>query len=109
MLGWWITIKSLPPEQVDKLVGREETAPYMLANWEVGVSGLRWLEELVKAGKAQKLKNGSYPNRYVCQASDILPTIETPKEWMRHLVHRPENIAKCSAATVLTIDAWDLS
>lgn len=40
MLGWWITIISLPPEEADKLIGREATAPHMLANWEVGTSGL---------------------------------------------------------------------
>jgi hypothetical protein len=109
MLGWWITIKSLPPEEADKLLSKEASAPYMLANWEVGVSGLRWLNELVDAGKAQQLKNGSYPNRYVCKAADVLPVIETPKEWMKNLVHRPENIAKCTPETVLTVDAWDLS
>lgn len=109
MLGWWIVIKSLPPEEADKLVGKETSSPYMLANWEVGTSGLRWLNELVDAGKAKQLKNGSYPNRYVCKAVDVLPFIETPKEWMKNLVHRPENIQKCSAETVLTVDAWDLS
>lgn len=109
MLGWWICVKSLPLEEADKLIGREATAPHMLANWEVGTSGLRWLDELVTAGKAQKLKNEGYPSRYVAKAADILPTIDTPKEWMRHLVHCPDHIAKCSAETVLTIDAWDLS
>lgn len=109
MLGWWITIISLPPEEADKLIGREATAPHMLANWEVGTSGLRWLNDLVDAGKAKKLKNEGYPSRYVAKAADVLPFIETPKEWMRQLVHRPENIEKCSAETVLTIDAWDLS
>ena len=28
MLGWWITIISLPPEEADKLIGREATAPH---------------------------------------------------------------------------------
>lgn len=110
MLMWWIRVLCLPPDEADNLIGYDATARHMLASWEAGASGLRWLDNLVDAGKAKKLKNDGYPSRYVAKAANILPIIATPKEWMqRHLVHRPENIAKCSASTILTIDAWDLS
>ncbi len=110
MLGWWISVKTLSPEERESLVVRRDSEePYVLAHWEAWVNGLHWLEIRVADGRAQKVKSEGYPNRYLAKAADILPVIREPKEWMRNLVHHPVNIAKCDPETVLTIDAWDLS
>lgn len=132
MLGWWIRIISLPPDEADKLIGREATAPHMLADWETGVCGLDWVHELLKEGKATQLKNDAYPNRYTAKARDVLPLITgdgvtpaddgvwvfgmdegeeyaLPPGWSEKPKLREDNIRLCPLDAVLTIDAWDLS
>ena len=132
MLGWWFCIINLPPEEVDKIIGREARAPFVLADWEAGISGLDWVRALLKEGKATQLKNGGYPNRYTAKAADILPLIHgngikpphdgiwtfgtddgeeyaLPPGWMEKPNLRLDNIRHCPSDALLTIDAWDRS
>ena len=90
----------------------------ILASWEVGVSGLRWLDDLVAQGKAVKLNGNGYPTRYEARAADVLPLVESGnvappnnKPWnpMGEIKLQPERIAATSPDQVLTIDGWDQS
>ena len=49
MMGWMV------------LVYPKSNEDGKLASWEVGVSGLRWLDALVAEGKAEKLNGNGYP------------------------------------------------
>lgn len=106
MLGWLIWV--YPKSNED---GK-------LASWEVGVSGLRWLDALVAEGKAEKLNSNGYPTRYEARADFVLPLLENgslapptnkPQNWIGALKLNAENIAACTPDQVLVIDAWDQS
>ena len=125
MLGWLIIIRQKSPEECDKEAAIFDQG--LLARWEVGLYGLTWLDELVKAGRAEQiLYNGGYPMRYRALAKDVLPLFveghppykpsNTIGEghfhtgaWVRELQINKEKIAQCPADFLLTIDAWDLS
>lgn len=129
MLGYWIVISTQTPEERDAIFDRKNS---VLAEWETGVGGIRWLEALVEEGKATKLRGDGYPNRYVSTARDVLPLITgdsikpeddgiwvfgmdedeeyaQPPGWMGKVNLRPESILTCSLDAALTIDAWDQS
>jgi len=136
MLGWWIKISTLSPEEMDSALN-DKTAT--LAHWEVGVSGIGWLKTLVQQGKAQQLKKDGYPSRWQAQAGVILPLLNDlpllqkgklyaeenssslilgmekyeenmrPVRWFNEIRQYPDRIAACNSEQMLTIDAWDLS
>lgn len=129
MLGYWIVISTQTPEERDAIFDREDS---VLAKWEAGIAGIRWLEVLVEEGKATKLRGDGYPNRYVSTARYVLPLITgasikpgddgiwvfgmdegeeyaQPPGWMGKVNLRPESIRTCSPDAALTIDAWDQS
>lgn len=58
MLGWWFTVRLHTTE-----VALQDSEAHLLASWETGVSGLRWIEDLVAQGVAQQLSGRGYPNR----------------------------------------------
>ena len=106
MLGWMV------------LVYPKSNEDAKLASWEVGVSGLRWLDDLVAEGKAVKLNGNGYPTRYEARAVDVLSLVESGnvappnnKPWnpMGEIKLQPERIAATSPDQVLVIDAWDQS
>lgn len=75
MMGWNISVY----RQKD---GGAEPAPEKcdtggrLAIWQAAPDGLRWIEDLVKAGKAILLAtNAGYPRIYTALAGDLIPTI----------------------------------
>lgn len=109
MLGWWIVVSQGQPDGV--MIDKADT----LASWEVGVSGLRWINDLVANGKAQKLRGDGYPNRYEALAADVLPLLDavTGRIDFTYKLFKPkfdrERIAGCSPDAVVTIDAWDQS
>jgi hypothetical protein len=72
MLGWWIIVSAQIPDERDKT----ENQAAILAQWKAGVGGIDWLERLVDEGKAEKLSQNGYPNRYTARADDVLPLIE---------------------------------
>lgn len=130
MLGWWITVSTLPPELKD-VTPREQREQYLLATWETSLGGTDWLQALAAEGKATWDKSGGgYPWRFIAKASDVLPVLTgglpqhagidvigvdegeeyfTPAGWSQQVRLRPENIAKCPLDAMLTIDAWDKS
>ena len=131
MIGWWIIVSTQSPEERDN-ADRDSNRAAILAQWEVGASGIRWLADLVTSGKALQLTAGAYPNRYTARAADVLPLIkgagiDPPKDgvwvfgvdkgekngqfsnWPSKLEVYKERILACKIDQVLTIDAWDLS
>ncbi|MDK9498332.1 hypothetical protein QEZ40_003283 [Streptomyces katrae] len=118
MLGWSITLWRGTPEERDRATPEEREAA-TLAYWVVGLYGLDWLTELVKAGRAEELWRSGYPSRYTALAGDVLPlftdaappgsggsgTGRAPFDVRLH----PDRIAACPADQTLTIDAWDQS
>lgn len=97
-----------------------------LAVWQTHFSGLRWLDELVKAKKVIDLGGGGYPDRWTAKAEILFPFIrEEPPEahttWMREdsdvvldfwagktEIDR-EAIDQCRFGEWLVIEAWDES
>ena len=131
MIGWWIVVSTQSPEERDR-ADQEARRAAILAQWETGADGIRWIEHLTEAGKAAKLAGGGYPNRYTARAGDVLPLIEgggiksskdgiwifgidegeeyaQPPGWMGKVEVRADRVAVCPADQVLTIDAWDQS
>ena len=129
MLGYWIVVSTQTPEERDAIIDRKKS---VLAEWETGVGGIRWLEKLVEEGKATKLRGDGYPNRYTSTANIVLPLITgdaikpaddgiwvfgmdegeeyaQPPGWMGKVNLRPERIRTCPTNAALTIDAWDQS
>ena len=129
MLGYWIVVSTQTPEERDAIIDRKKS---VLAEWETGVGGIRWLEKLVEEGKATKLRGDGYPNRYTSTANIVLPLLTgdaikpaddgiwvfgmdegeeyaQPPGWMGKVNLRPERIRTCPTDAALTIDAWDQS
>jgi len=122
MSGWGIIIYALPAENVDVL--SENLACYktqqaaILAHWQVGALGTRWLSELVDQGKAHPLRLDGYPCRWQSTAGAVLPLLQTnaiePYSenvrplWIGPITRYPDRIAACSHEQLITIEAWDL-
>ncbi|MGB4813155.1 MAG: hypothetical protein WBP13_11840 [Methylophilaceae bacterium] len=121
MLGWWISIYKQKDFGLDKADRNE----HRLATWESAVNGIRWLEELVNNGQAEKSGDG-YPYRYKAIASDILNVIVSgppkhegslvigddyvlPGSWTGNIEFNDKNIAECAPDEPLIIMVWDLS
>lgn len=109
MVGWWFVVSDGQPEGV--MIEKGNT----LATWEAGTSGTRWLNDLVAAGKAQKLRGDGYPSRWQGRAAEVLPMLDevTAKIDFTHKLFKlkidRERVVACPPDLVLTIDAWDQS
>ena len=131
MIGWWIVVSMQSPEERDRS-DQDARRAAILAQWETGADGIRWIERLTEAGTVAKLAGGGYPNRYTARAADVLPLIEgggiqpskdgvwifgideseeyaQPPGWMGKVEVHADRVAACPADLVLTIDAWDQS
>lgn len=114
MLGWWFTVRLHSADSV-----QQNSDAQQLASWETGVSGLRWIEDLVAQGVAQKVSGGGYPNRYFVPAEPVLrllrENMKTPpvapkfsSDW-REGKFVPAAINACTGDAQLVIEAWDQS
>lgn len=117
MLGWWIIIAAQSPTEFDT------SATTILAKWEVAPEGINWIIDLVEARKAEQIKYGGYPNRYVVRAIHALPvltselsshTLPAPGDgmqttWPKNIELHPDCITSCSPDQLLVIEAWDQS
>jgi len=132
MLGWGIIVYALSPEEKDR-ADQNERESAILAKWDAGLFGIRWLAELVQSGAAEQLSKYGYPNKYTAKAKHILPIIKgedvqlsddecwvfctdengeeiaQPPGWSKTLQFHEDRILACTVDQILTIDAWDLS
>jgi hypothetical protein len=96
-----------------------------LAVWQTDCYGLDWIEDLVKAGKAIRLRGGGYPSLYTATAVNLITQIvdgplranDSRNNWVEGDV-KPSVVgtwinrtkaADCSPDEWLLIEAWDES
>src|SRR5438270_7487285 len=72
MLGWQVFIRRPTPGVLIEKLSKDT----ILADWETGLYGINWADELVKEGKAVQLSFNGYPCTYIAAARDILPRIK---------------------------------
>jgi hypothetical protein len=125
MLGWHISIYRQKDGGRSPATHEKEKGT-RLAVWQADVGGLKWIHELVKAGKAIDLLGNGYPNRYTAVAGNLTPYIsETPPlarehwlleagdivtdQWVGKTATDPAEISQCHPDEWLLIEAWDES
>lgn len=125
MIGWWIVVSTQTPHERDQ-ADQESRRAAILAQWEAGAEGLRWIDALVERGLATKLSSGGYPNRYTARAAEVIPQLRavppadagvpiigddyvTSSGWRGDIELNEAKVANCDPLAVLTIDAWDQS
>ena len=76
MLGWEIFISRAYPKEANAQTVRDA----QIASWMVGLYGLRWIDDLVVAGKATFLGGNGYPARYQIQRGNTgrCPSVGCP-------------------------------
>ena len=117
MLGWDVLVfRNAVPAKDEKSI----------VHWETGPSGLRWLDNLAKEGKAFDLGGNGYPMRYKISADVLLPIIKggpPPNDggavmgddyyraagWTRTRTFDAAAIDSCAPGQMLLIEAWDQS
>src|SRR5262245_15332453 len=110
MLGFHVTVY----RQVDGGASPatfETVAGSALANWETGLFGLDWLDDLVKEGKAINLGVQCLAGRYTAKAEHVLPPLieKPPDNWRWPTTIDRAAAAACRPDEWLMIEAWDLS
>ena len=98
---------------------------HVIASWATDYDGLDWIEDLVKAGKAIRLRGGGYPSLYTATAENLITQItdgppranDSRNKWVEGDV-KPSVVgtwinrtkaADCSPDEWLLIEAWDES
>ena len=119
MIGWWIVVSAQIRESCDQ-ASQPTCRAAILAQWGADADGICWIEHLTQIGKASKLAESGYPNRYTARAGDVLPLIKNgsfrPFSWRDKFFGRKNKIqihsnriAACNHDLILTIEAWDRS
>lgn len=99
-----------------------------LAIWQSRSDGIRWIDDLLSAGRAFTVQRGGYPSSYVVAAADVLPILASPEgppharaiwshdaadiltsEWAGKTVINSEAIADQDPDAWLLVAAWDES
>ncbi len=111
MQGWSMMITLETPQQRDAPIPMDKEA--ILAHWDTGSFGTRWVKRLAEAGKASEHLRGGYPNRYVALARDVLPLIDNDgiahDDYVRDVKLYRDRIAACPPEQAVTVEVWDLS
>ncbi len=125
MLGWQVTLY----RQNDPAVGAatfQTPVGTKLAFWGSGFSGFKWLDELVKDGKAVDLGGDGYPLKYTAPAKYIVPRILTKlpatgnpwpvigendkiERWSGATELDSKAMAACDPEEWLIVELWDRS
>jgi hypothetical protein len=110
MLGWWVVVDSRTPAERD---ASDDKKMALVASWEAPVFNIRFLDDLVKQGKAKQLKFNGYPNRYTVTVDEFAPFVLNGPPALHgentKVVIELEKIAALSSDHLLTIDVWDQS
>ena len=118
MLGWQVFVS-----RQSELKSAKEN---LVAEWKTSVSGLDWLDELVKEKKAAYLYGNGYPDWYFVKAGILLPIITVglpannspvvigddyilPKKWSGDIVWNHDAVLACGKNDLLIVEAWDQS
>lgn len=116
MLGWEVFVNRPSDANEEELV----------ASWNTGALGLKWLSKLVEAGRAKDLGGNGYPGKYAIEAGVLLPIIRSglpgndsppvigddyalPRGWSSDISWKPEAASACKPGDVLIIEVWDQS
>lgn len=124
MLGWHISVYRQKDGGASPATPDSEPGT-RLAVWQASFDGLKWIEDLVKAGKAIAFPGNGYPNQYTATVENLLPHItETPMartywlreqddivtdQWAGQTVMDSAAIGECRPGEWLQIVAWDES
>jgi hypothetical protein len=125
MLGWHISVYRQRDGGGEPATFESSEGP-RLAVWQTDVSGLDWIDDLVKAKKAIDLGGNGYPMRFTAHAEDVIPqlVIDPPHahhtwilqvgdvvgpEWAGRTVIDDELVDNCRPDEWLLIEAWDES
>lgn len=125
MLGWFFVVfrqrdGGASPASASAPEGKR------VAAWQTGLDGPKWIDALVKQGRALNLGGNGYPYRYTATAKDLLPTIAAgPPEARAVWVAGPQDVlgegwdgatavdqsesADCHPDEWLLIEVWDES
>ena len=125
MLGWNIGVYRLMENEEGPATA---TSAYgtRLAVWQTGLYGLKWIDELVKEGKAIDLDGNGYPFRYTATAEHLIPHFvngvpEARERWSFEVTDiilegwegktaiDQAAIALCRPDEWLLVEAWDES
>ena len=83
----------------------------VLAAWQTDYDGLDWIEDLVKTGKAIRLRGGGWPSLYTATAENLISQIidgpPKAKDYLLEECLQSANAAACSPDEWLWIKAWD--
>jgi hypothetical protein len=74
MLGWRISVYRQKDGGFAPATNDSERAE-LLATWQTGPDGLRWLDDLVTTGRTTSLSGGGYPNRFTARAEFLIEAI----------------------------------
>jgi hypothetical protein len=74
MLGWHVSVYR-QKDGGGSPATFESPEGARLAVWQTDWDGLKWLDELAKAGKAVDLGGNGYPCRYTAIAENLVPVI----------------------------------
>lgn len=125
MLGWHVSVfrqrdgGALPALATSPRGSR-------LALWQADVDGFRWLDELIKEGRAIDLGGQGYPMRLTAPANVLIPRIVgnpprsrgtwvygaadvVTEEWAGRTMIDHSLIAACLPTEWLLVEAWDES
>ena len=123
MLGWAFRIQLLS----NKLLPEHDsykTAAF--AEWDSSMFGTKWIEDLVREGKADKVLKHGYPNSYLLRAGILLEVMRKgipdhkgvtvvgddyvmPGDWKGNARVNLAALASFDPNEFVIVDAWDLS